>query len=87
MSLFKFSNEGWFVLLHRGVNGSLSFTFNDQNYICFKFKIVGREDAQTKFGSIDLLCIIFWGGFEGSMWIISPTLILVPYLFKQKETK
>jgi hypothetical protein len=21
------------------------------------------------------------------MWIISPTLILVPYLFKQKETK
>jgi hypothetical protein len=52
----------------------------------FKLKIVGREDAQTEFETVDPLCIICGGDFESFMWSMSPTLILVP-VYSNKRNK
>jgi len=47
---------------------------------------VGREDAQTGFGSVDLLCIICGGGFE-SLCGLSPHTYSCTCLFNQKKQK
>jgi hypothetical protein len=52
----------------------------------FKLKIVGREDAQTEFGTTNSLCIICGVGFESFIGSISPTLILVP-IYSNKRNK
>ena len=46
---------------------------------------VGREDAQTEFGTVDLLCIICGEGFESLCGLSSPHLFLYLFLLFKKQ--
>jgi hypothetical protein len=60
---FGFLKEVWFIKLHGGKVVLLSLILVIKIFV-FKLKIVGREDAQTEFGTVDLLCIICGGGLK-----------------------
>ena len=64
-----------------------SFNSSDQYYVCFKLKIVGKEDAQTEFGTVDLLCIFSGGGFESLCRLSPPHLFLYLFIHQKKQKK
>ena len=86
MSLFKFLNEVWYVNLHRGIVGSLSLVLMIK--IIFILNSILQGERMHKPSLELLICCASLVGelFESFLWIVSPTLILVPvYSIKRNK--
>jgi hypothetical protein len=83
MSLFKIFERSVVCQIAWRHSWFVEFNSSDQDYVCFKLKIVGREDAQAKFGTVDLLCIICGGSLCG----VSPLHLFLYQFIQLKETK
>jgi hypothetical protein len=83
MSLLELFEQSVIYKIVWRYNCFIEFKSSDQDYVCLKLKIVGREDAQTKFGTVDLLCFICGVGFECLCGSSLPHLFL--YLFIQTK--